>query len=415
MNKKVIYGIVAVVLCIVLYSMCGGSSKVGYWDKNKILAGCSENVITPNAPSKVRVVIENSMSMKAYYVGDTKGKDITSTVTRFKGLNDSSQLYINKTLAMGYAADVIANMIKKNNFTRTTDIDLFIQEAIDSVCANKCDMICYVTDGIMSVDNQSDQSRKLTELGQRIKQICSNSNNSVAAAIYRYNGQFNGLYYYADPTTEPKSVTLSNCTRPYYVIVIGKKNAIRWLSTKGEQELNGYEACLFMGMYDYSGNNGLALDSAKMENYVKYRDKENTIQVSIQFANKNTSLSYLNTCGILTAESVELWNDDKKAVVDSQLYEVTINNGCLNIKFNDNNVQSIGNSPLNLSLRMKNTIPGNWQDGYCSEDDRNIKKGDPVVVDQETTFGLAYLVQGMYEALQSEPYVFNIPFKINYK
>lgn len=397
----------AVLLLIFGLNGCGGGGgKSTYWPNNRINVGYSDSTVVLSKPTKVTIVIENSGSMASYYATDYKG--ILNSIVSFKSISDNSRLFIGNTKepANGFVDDVINQMVRKHNFTTTTKIHEFLDSALKQV-GKGTELWCFVTDGIMSVD-KGDMSFKLTEVETTIKKAFSNKKN-VATAVFRYKGNFKGGYW----TATNGKVMLPACQRPYYVIVVGKREALQWLSEQPKSDLNNYEAAIFMGLYDYTANNTPIITKTYNAVNIAAKDK---VSIRIDYSN-NRCLSSLVSMGIIKAENIELYDDVKGAPVDKEWYTVKVNS-FIEVTINDNKkVQQLcgGKTELTLSVRMPNTITGEWLGSYSTDDDSKMlttvggKKTQ--IVDETTTFGLANLVRGMYNGLQSQEFVFNVTLK----
>ncbi|MGN0222921.1 MAG: hypothetical protein ACI4AM_02720 [Muribaculaceae bacterium] len=409
MKKFLIIGgaLAAVMLIIFGINGCGGGSKSHAWPHSLITADYNDSTVSTK-PTKVSIVIENSGSMASYY--STDYKSMLNTIVSFKNISDNSQLFIGnaKEPSKGFVDDVINQMVHRHNFTTTTKIHEFLDSALRQVNGGT-DMVCFVTDGIMSVDN-GDMSFKLGELEATIKKLFGNSKD-VAAAVLRYKGNFKGGYW----TATGAKVTLPECERPYYVIVVGKPGTLQWLSEQPKSDFNNYDAALFMGMFNYTKYNTLEIKS-KTFDAVNIASSEK-VSISIDYT-KNRCLSFLATNGILKAESIELYDDVKGEPVNADWYTVALKDGRIVVTINDNKTvlqMCGGKTELQLSVRMPNTLSGSWTGTYSTDDDSKIlvTVGNKKSVDSTTTFGLANLVRGMYKGLQSEEYVFNIHVKFN--
>lgn len=410
MKKFLIIGgvLAAVLLLIFGLNRCGGGGgKSTYWPDSRINVGYKDSTVALSNPTKVTIVIENSGSMASYYSTDFKG--MLNTIVSFKSISDNSRLFIGNTKepANGFVDDVINQMVHKHNFTTTTKIHEFLDSALKQV-GKGTELWCFVTDGIMSVD-KGDMSFKLSEVESLIKKTFGNTSD-VAAAVIRYKGKFKGSYW----TATGAKVVLPACQRPYYVIVVGKREALQWLSEQPKSEFNNYEAAIFMGLYDYTANNTPIITKTYNAVNIAAKDK---VSIRIDYS-KNRCLSSLASMGILKAEAIEWYDDVKGAPVDKEWYTVKVNNTFIEVTINDNKkVQQLcgGKTELTLSVRMPNTITGNWLGSYSTDDDSkmltNVGGKKTTIVDETTTFGLANLVRGMYNGLQSQEFVFNVTVK----
>jgi hypothetical protein len=391
MRKAIIA--IAIIVCasllIKVVRSCGDHQGTNVWVGNKVSASFQDGVISENVsdcPSVSEIFIDASGSMKPYFKADDKS--MVNTLSELDNLNiDGTKIYfIGKNVPYtGLISNIIGEIDKQPNESATTFHSFFK----DAVCRLDTvnELIYLVTDGIMSV-GPGDTSKALVQLRGKITNSLSGHAN-VAAAIFRYTGGYKGDYW----NSYNQQLTSKNCailgqeiTRPYYVIALGRKDVIRWLHSLPVSKLNKPEA-LYLGIHDMKGHKSATLalgDSAVIEN--------------------------MNDAVNFVIELPECLKD-----IDSRKVKVYNKNNDLNIpvtKEGSNLMAKISpnvalipetDGRIKITFIAKNEIPSDWVTSWSTEDDL---KGP----DETSTYGLKYLIEGMYNALDTSENILETNF-----
>lgn len=383
MRKNIIIGIVVIVAIFAAYKLLSGGadpSSKDMWVDNKVSASFQEGVISEtksDCPRLAEIFIDASGSMKPYFRANDK--DMINTLSEIKNLNvDGTEIYFigNDKPYNGLVKDIIGAVENQPNSAETTFHDFFAKAAcrIDTVSRNE--LIYFVTDGIMSVGN-GDMSKALTELKGKITHSLSGHEN-LAAAIFRYEGGYKGNYW----NSSNQEITSKECpllkeeiTRPYYVIALGRKEAIRWLHSLPLSKLNNPKS-LYLGIHDMQGHKKATL---------AYGDS-----AAIQDMNKDVKLVLeLPEClRYIDANQVKVYNAGNDLNISVAKDGTTLS--ALITPTTSLRPESDGR--IKISFISKNEIPSEWISTWSTEEDL---KGP----DESSTYGLKYLIEGMYNAL----------------
>lgn len=380
MIKKLIIALIAIIAGILLVKVCSGT-KTDCWLNNKIMASYPKGAINePEAePDIAEIYIDASASMKPYFT--TSDSRMVYTVSEINNLKKNTQIYfIGKPKPYtGLIADIIGD-VRNQPSEATSTFDKFFGEM-----ANRIDtvntVVYLLTDGIMSIGKNT--SKSLVELRGGIENSLK-GHNDLAAAIFRYIGDFNGIYYdYTDNKVPFKG------ERPYFVIALGKKSAIRWLSHRPSTMLNNPEASLYLGTHDFDGHcNKAKLTSG--DNILPLENKGQDITLVLDLPNCLTGLD---------TSSVKLSNNKKQIPVPVE------NEGGkkLQVQIPREVALSPEGDCYRITMSVANEIPSEWLTTWsCNKDSENPHN--------PTTFGLSTLIDGMARSLQPGEYSLKVDF-----
>lgn len=390
--RKVIIAI-AVIACVFFAVKglhdCGGTRDKNVWVGNNVSVSFQEGVISESksdCPNLAEIFIDASGSMKPYFKANETS--MVNTLSEINNLNvEGTKIYFlgNNKPYTGLIRNIIGEINKQPNLSATTFHSFFKESAcrIDSVN----ELIYLVTDGIMSVGS-GDMSKALVQLrGQITNSLKGHSN--LAAAIFRYEGGYKGDYW----NSSNQRITSKECpllkeeiTRPYYVIALGRKEAIRWLHSLPSVDLNNPKS-LYLGIHDMQGHKKATLaygDSAVIEDM----NKDVKLVLELPECLKN-----------IEANQVKVYNagNDLNIPVTKEGSTLT----ALIAPTTSLRPQSDGR--IKISFISKNVIPSEWISSWSTEDDM---KGP----DESTTYGLKYLIEGMYNALEDSEYILETDF-----
>lgn len=381
--KKIILIIIAVFVCAYIIKECiNPKPSETTWTNNKVTAGFAEDAIDEKdvEPVTSEIYIDASGSMKPYFKND--GVRMINTISAIKNLkNDETDIYFlnNAKPYTGLVARIISDVQKQPRESTTTFHAFFKQVAnkIDTVNT----IVYLVTDGIMSVGCDIDTKKALKQLEGDITSALKGHQN-LAGAIFRYTGEYKGNYC----NSRGETITPDQCPllkneieRPYYIIALGQKKAIRWLQKTSTEKLNNPENALFMGTHDYVGHKKYTLDKGD--------------STALEYPGDSISLVLdLPKCLYGTALDVTVKNANR------ELANVVVSkegNSLLATIPTSIAIFSQGDGRVKLSFIAKNKIPTDWLTKWNTLND---EEGP----DQISTFGLATLVKGMFNGLDSE-------------
>ena len=391
MKKRIIIAlavIVAIFCAVGGFDGCGCKKKGTTWKDNMVSASyktISEPV--DSMPGTATIYLDASGSMKPYF---SKGANLITTVSEIQNLNTAgTQIFFldNAKPYKGLVMNIIGDVSKQPNLSATSFHEFFKDAAcrIDTVNT----LVYLVTDGIMSVGSAGDTKDALAELRGKIENALK-GHTDLAAAIFRYEGEFKGNYWNSrnvclTPATCP--LLKNEIKRPYYVIALGKKGAMRWLQTQ-TAKLNAPQGTFFMGVHDLTGHGKAVLaqgDDAKLESMGK----------------EVTLILDLSECmNGVDAAKVKVMHKGAALPVTVTKEEAAGGNPRL-IAVIPTNVPTTpaGDGKVKVTFLVPNEVPAEWTGTWNAEDDTNGP-------DEKTTFGLATLVTGMFNALEGA----DVPF-----
>lgn len=392
MRKNIIIGIVVIVAIFVAYKLLSGRtdpSSKDMWVDNKVSASFQEGVISEtksDCPSLAEIFIDASGSMKPYFRANETS--MVNTLSEIDNLNvEGTKIYFlgNNKSYNGLIRNIIGEINKQPNLSATTFHSFFKESAcrLDSVN----ELIYLVTDGIMSVGS-GDMSKALVQLrGQITNSLTGHSN--LAAAIFRYEGGYKGDYW----NSSNQKITSKECpllkeeiTRPYYVIALGRKEAIRWLHSLPLSKLNNPKS-LYLGIHDMQGHKKATL---------AYGDS-----AAIQDMNKDVKLVLeLPEClRYIDVNQVKVFNAGNDLNISVAKDGTTLSA----LITPNSSLSPESDGRIKISFISKNEIPSEWISTWSTEEDL---KGP----DESSTYGLKYLIEGMYNALEDSENILETDF-----
>ena len=349
---------------------------------HNIIAAKYENVIheaKPQAPAIAEIFIDASGSMKPYF----KDEQMINAVSKIAGLmQDETKIYFigNPIPYSGLVSNILGSVAEQPSNSTSTFHDFFKQKALLADTTN-C-IIYLVTDGIMSI--KGDTKKSLVGLESLIKASLKNHNN-IAAAVIRYSGQYDGMYY--NQKNAPLKI---NMQRPFYIIALGQRPYIEWLKKQKQSDLYNPEGTLFMGLHDLDGH------SKPTQHSIMGNSKINPLENITLSLDLPECLQDINEDAIQHSKIVNNGTEIKLPVTRKGNYlEIII--PPLTPGFNTNT-----KGEYETILTILNQLPSVWND-WSTESDLTGP-------DESTTFGLIYLINGMYNALEKGDYLIEAKF-----
>ena len=386
MKKRIIIAVAVIVaiFCAVGGGFDGCSKKRG---TNKVSASYKAiNEPVEKMPGTATIYLDASGSMKPYF---SNGSNLITTVSEIQNLNTAgTQIFFldNPNPYKGLVMNIIGDVSKQPNLTATSFHKFFKDAACRIDTLNT--LVYLVTDGIMSVGSAGDTKDALTEMRGKIENALK-GHTDLAAAIFRYEGEYKGDYWNSrnvrlTPATCP--LLKNEIKRPYYVIVLGKKGAMRWLQTQ-TAKLNAPQGTFFMGVHDLAGHGKAVLaqgDDAKLESM----GREVTLILDLPECMKDVD-----------AAKVKVMNHGAALPVTVKKEETSGGNRLIAVIPTTVPTTPEGDGRVKITFLVPNEIPAEWTGAWNAEDDTNGP-------DEKTTFGLATLVTGMFNALEGA----DVPF-----
>lgn len=379
--KKIILVVLGILVICGVYVAC---RKIPPKTHNTIAAQY-ENVINeaaPQKPAEAEIYIDASGSMKPYF----SDEEIINAVSRIEGLmTNHTKVYFLANppkLYNGLIDQILGQVSKQPSLCATTFHDFFKKQGARADTTNT--IVYLVTDGIMSIGNQGDTKKALIGLENRIKASLEGHKN-LAAAVFRYSGNYNGQYY--NQNNVPLKI---NQERPFYIIAVGQRPCIEWLKDQKPDDLYNPKGKLFLGLHDLDGH------------------KESTVVPNIA-GNKIDPLKVVN----LTLDLPECLYDMHETTLKKA--KVTNNGQSLNIPltrqgnsifltipslFPGFSADSMGK--YHTEIILPNEVPVEWQNWSVESDIEGP--------DDNTTFGLIYLINGMFKALETNNNLLEVKF-----
>jgi len=185
--------------------------------------------VTPYKPSKIKLYVENSGSMDGYMFNGSELKDaVYSYVSGLQTHSDTTELYFVNSNVYSVKAplqDVIYAMSPKTFHNSpgdkaNTDIADIFNMVLSQLEENSVSIL--VTDAILDLPSGATAffRTKQTQIKSLFENYLKNNPN-FAIEIFRMSSRFNGKYYYTGG-----SVALTDQQRPYYMFVLGDKQAL---------------------------------------------------------------------------------------------------------------------------------------------------------------------------------------------
>lgn len=385
MKKTIIIAVAAIALLFIILKIIDPPEVKNVWEDNKVIASFPAGVISEpegKTPSEVKIYIDASGSMKPYFRAE--GNDMVNTISKIVNLHgDKQKIYFlgnDEKPYGGLVKDILGDVDKQPNDVATTFHKFFYDAAHRIDTTNV--LIYMVTDGIMSIGN-GNTSDALVQLMGKIENSLKGHKN-LAGAIMRYKGQYKGDYWNSQNTrltAKTCPILAKEIQRPFYVIALGHKDAIIWLKQQPIEKLNNPEKRLFMGIHDLAGHAKARLDKGDS---TKIEDMHQAVTLVLDLP---PCLANIDTSGIQVLNdgkplSVSVKNEGGKLAAN---IEPSIN---LKLKH-----ELDGRTVV--TLVANNKIPSKWTQAWNTDDDL---KGP----DTTTTYGLRYLVEGMFNGLEGE-------------
>ena len=356
----------------------------------------SYDAISPDTqykPSKVKLYIENSGSMDGYMFNGSELKDaVYSYVSGLSTHTDTTEVYfVNSDVYRVKAPlqDVIDSMSptlfrKSPGNKANTDIADIFGMILSRVEQNSVSIL--VTDAIL--DLPKGNTVFFYSKQTQIKSIFENLlkvNFNLAIEIFRMSSRFNGKYYYTGG-----SVVLSGQKRPYYMFVIGDKQA-----------LSSANAIVSKSQIQHGVDNYYAYSSYTQVPFVilnkKKKVKGDNFEVRLQ----------QKTVPVIAKVDLSYTLHDEELLNDTNLYSIAFGDDNIRIK----SIKELPKEP-DYTHEITLTLPKNANEGsvnlyFCPPpypkwlEDANDDSSDASVATTLKTTGIKYIIEGISDAFAS--------------
>lgn len=344
-------------------------------------------------PSKIKLYVENSGSMDGYMFDGSELKDaVYSYVSGLSTHSDTTELYFVNSDVYNVKAplhDVIyamspATFHKSPGNKANTDIADIFSMVLSQVEENSVSVL--ITDAIL--DLPSGTTAFFHTKQTQIKSIFENylkENSNFAIEIFRMSSRFNGKYYYTGG-----SVSLSDQQRPYYMFVLGDKQAL-------------------------SAANGIVAKSQIQHGIEDYYAYSSYTQVPFVVMNKKKKVHdgqfdvrlQQKAVPVIAKVDLQYTLHDEEFLKDTNLYSVAFGDDSIKIK----SIKELPKEP-EYTHAFTITLPEKADEGsvnlyFCPPpyplwlEDANDDLSDVSVATSMKTTGIKYIVEGISDAFAS--------------
>jgi hypothetical protein len=427
--------LLAVTLSIIVFCSCDGGKNSRKHGGNNTDSG--NNTTTSDLTLKkpaVNVYIENSASMDGYvegvtefeqtvynYLSDIKISDFTDTLNLF---------YINSQI-IPYGSD-IADFIEKLEPTTfkarggnrgTTDISNVFKTILAETKENTVAIL--ITDGIFSPGKGRNAQQYLVNQQIGIKNTMAEylrNFPNTAVVVYQLSSNFKGRYFNREDI--PTNI---NAQRPYYIWVVGDVANIFLLKALiPEKNFKGsgiHHSFTLLPSFEKEIEDYAILNSPKLGSFDRDKNTPKTSIYNIKKASSGVQKgNFMFTIGMDLSLFSVLLGDEYLMNTESyaQMIEKQSNNDYFiemerstnpNTKHTHNmklTTENVATGELEIVLRSQ--MPP-WVYEINDDEGLDIFKNDAM----NKTFGIKYLVEGVYEAYQMRGNAIYTTMKFNLK
>ena len=378
----------------------------------------SENVlpVSNHSLQEINVYLENSGSMDGYVKGNTGFEQSLFAYLSEMQINnivDTLNLnYINsRVIPLGHDVEKFIHHIEPVDFRKhggnlgTTDIAIVLDTIFNRHKSNEISMFvsdCIISPGSKYASNPNDLDNYLIEQRTRIKksvvQLIDKNEKDLAIVICQLTSFFDGKFY------NKVASQFYEGNRPFYLWLIGstshikkkkKKIPLEILAGNGAELENVYTLFASPHNVDYQ-----VLLSPKIGSYMPDRGNPKRAICKVQRESKGHQKGMFMFSFGVNLSQLPLAED---YILDVSNYEVSNQNYSLSIKEQNSaqfsHVFSLTSKGIpfgKVSVTLKNQFP-KWVE------ERTDSLGNNLVEDgaMNKTYGLKYLIEGVYEAIKS--------------
>lgn len=422
------------VTIICLITSCGGrGSRRGTSTADSAIG--QEATITVDTPREVNpihdseytvnVYLENSGSMNGFINQNSEFQDAFQRLTALlKHHYEESNLSMNYINTKVHPRPVPTNvdlldfaeqLVKPNNFKTvgnvgSTDLNNIVEMVLQET--EESEISILISDCIYSISGSGTTASMLASCKNKTMSHFLDKTRSfpdLSTLLIAMRSTFSGKYWdYKHPSGTASQVL--NCSRPYYICVLGSSAAVKDFNEKiNVAELNGYSDWLLLT--NVNRLNVVYSTLATSYKVGQFRMRlENTLSDVRKDRYNNWGFAVaanLSTLPMTSAEkeNVANYETSNQNYLVTQIIPIEANHPGISPndkdiiqKINATHLICVANSgplsPINLQIKIKNTLPV-WVNGNSSVDDTGIE------IDQEEqtkTFGLEYFIKGIFDA-----------------
>ncbi|MCR5130174.1 MAG: hypothetical protein K6C10_01765 [Prevotella sp.] len=398
----------------------------------KVLAGQKE--------LNVNFYLERSGSMVPYDAAGGTGefkKAITQMLNNLPGSNESNKIYVVNSEINAYPKGFSQFISDSNIFEATkgigdassTDFSAIFTQLLDKTGANELSIL--VTDMIYSTKQMAgvNPQKVFAEAQGMINAVFKSQVEEKGLLIVKMQGSYNGAYY---PYNSQGGVQY-NGRRPYYIIVVGSNDNIARLTRDDNylpfsrfSQLTGYEdMCLFETNDVYKPYYSLLLESDQIRGRFRpvhgQGDQIKNIEnVEVDRNSGDLRLLLAVDLGGMLIDEQYLTNPDNYVVESDDDIEIKEIRPIDQKDVTPAEKKHLGKAThifvlesegikhaQDVDIKLMNRLP-QWVEASSSDDDTNVSASGFA----NTTFGLKYLLQGIYDSYRKhskgEPYYFEL-------
>lgn len=345
-------------------------------------------------PSKIKLYIENSGSMDGYMFDGSELKDaVYSYVSGLQTHSDTTELYFVNTGVYNDKAplqDFIYTMSPAKFHSSpgnkaNTDIAEIFSMVLAQIEDNSVSIL--VTDAILDLPSGATAFFRTKQT--QIKSIFENylkDNPNFAVEIFRMSSRFNGKYYFTGG-----SVALTDQQRPYYMFVLGDKQAL--------SAANGIvsKSMIQHGVEDYYAYSSYTQVPFVVLNKKKKKGPDGQFEVRLQ----------QKAVPVIAKVDLQYTLHDEEFLNEPNLYTVAFGDDSIKIKA----IKELPKEP-DYSHAFTLTLPEMADEGsvnlyFCPPpyplwlEEANDDLSDASVATTMKTTGIKYIVEGISDAFAS--------------
>ena len=365
---------------------------------------------TPDQKYNYAVYLENSGSLNGY-LGVSGDKDFKSNVydliATISSLPNKKRLSIynintkidtvatnaDATQVGDYFNSMTAASFKKRNqktggSQAKSDLSDIIKTVVDKTAADEVSLL--ISDCIFSPGKQGNALDYLNQQESSIKALFGErlAQQAFSTLVLQFYSDFNGRYYYQD--NSPKDGLFEN--RPYYIVCFGPEQALAGLlQNAGRPGNKGFQDYLFLtpvkeykvapvirnynDYYNYDPESPLTITEPNKGG----KDNHFRIKVNVDYAQLPVSASYLQDAGNYTIEPGYSIESVKEFPQNKTTHEIIL--------------VAAKAQTGKVDIALKRQLPG-----WVTASNLSADKGLTADALQGKTFGIRYLLNGLYSA-----------------
>lgn len=374
----------------------------------------SKDVSKGETTSKVGsmlIYIDSSASIKGYFSLGSDGRfgNAIAALSSYGSLNNPVYFWGGKTkvnTALNKNGGINNALLNSSDFGQ----DSYFNVILDSLCnwtTSITEVACLVTDGMYGVENaltkqNPDHAYKtLPQFKEAVKNVFSKKSGKLGVSVYMLEAGYSAkgkdvkgsnIAYIDYQNTKIHNLEIPN--RPFYIIMVGKPEKLR--SIKNNNNF-GAKLTLHCGLHDKAYHNKCRLTDVKHFKKGEWQgtrsDSEANLAAALPECFGNDDFVKNHTKVLINGYEL-----------DSSTYSVQNHTLKVNLEIISNVRVKKGKNVVDVII--SNDLPLEWKHLYSVDD----KKMATDTIQQKQTFGLQYLLEGIYEGV-NETELMNINFE----